>query len=224
MTTGDVRWTAALVHLLRGWRYYVPHFTGFALAGLYAVGLTTWLPEFFRRTYGWPVQRTGVVLALVLIGVGAPSTLAGGWLADVLRARRLYAAPMWIAAFALLLLWPLSVLLPLARTAPEAIGLLVLVTAVLTFPTAVAPTALQLVTPNRMRAQVTAVFLLGNNLIGTGGGPLAVGLVTDVVFGRDAALRYSLATLGAVICPLAALALWLGRKPFAAAARAISAD
>jgi MFS family permease len=203
---------------------YLTHFTGFSLAGLYATGLAAWLPEFFRRTYGWPVQRAGLALALILIGVGGPSTLAGGWLADRLRERRLYGAPIWISVAALLALWPLAVWLPLAANAAGSLILLGLVTLFLTLPTAVAPTALQLVTPPSMRARMSAIYLLCTNLIGTGAGPYVVGKTTDRVFGNDAALNLSLSLVAGVICPLAALALFAGRRAFARAAETASAE
>jgi MFS family permease len=220
----EARAGAVLRRLRAEWVVYLTHFAGFSLAGLYAAGLSIWLPEFFRRTYGWPIERAGLALALILIGVGAPSTLAGGWLADRLRERRRYAAPIWISVGALLALSPLAVWLPLATSASTALLLLGVVTAFLTLPTAVAPTALQLVTPNRMRAQVSALYLLWTNLIGTGAGPLVVGMTTDVGFGREEALNLSLAAVAAVVCPLAALVLFLGRGAFARAARAAAPE
>jgi MFS family permease len=203
---------------------YLTHFTGFALAGLYATGLAAWLPEFFRRTYGWPVQRTGLALALVLIGVGGPSTLAGGWIADRLRERRWYAAPIGIAIAALLAMWPFAVWLPLAGSATGSLLLLGVVTAFLTLPTAVAPTALQLVTPPTMRARMSAIYLFCTNLIGTGAGPYVVGLTTDHVFGTDAALKLSLSVVAGLVCPLAAFTLFIGRRAFARAAEAASIE
>jgi MFS family permease len=194
---------------------YLPHFVGFSLAGLYIGALTTWLPEFFRRAYGWNVDQAGLMLAVVMIGVGAPATLFGGWLADILRARKMYGAPMWMGVGCMVVLTPLTVLLPLAPHAWQAVALLCVSTVFMALPTAVAPAALQLVTPNRMRAQVSAVFLLCTNLIGAGFGPLAVGLLTDYLFRSQAALGPALSVLSAVVCPLAALVLWLGCRPFA---------
>jgi MFS family permease len=214
----DARLAAVLGQLRSHWVVYLTHFTGFSLAGLYATGLATWLPEFYRRTYGWPIQRAGLALALILIGVGAPSTLMGGWLADRLRERRLFAAPMLISAAAVTVLWPLGVLLPLAKTPTGALILLGLVTIFLTLPTAVAPAALQLVTPPRMRGQISATYLLCTNLIGTGAGPYVVGLTTDRVFGSDAGLKLSLSAVAGVVCPLTVLVLLAGSRAFARAA------
>ena len=63
-------------------------------------------------------------------------------------------------------------------------------------------------TPNRMRAQVMALFLLTANLIGLGLGPTIIALTTDYVFGYDAAISKSIALCTVILCPLAALILW----------------
>jgi hypothetical protein len=52
--------------------------------------------------------------------------------------------------------------------------------------------ALQRITPNRMRAQVSAVMLFMTNLFGLALGPSAVAAITDFVFSDDAALSRSL--------------------------------
>ena len=68
--------------------------------------------------------------------------------------------------------------------------------------------AIQLMTPNRMRAQVMALFLLTANLIVLGPGPTIIALATDYVFGYDAAISKSIALCTVILCPLAALILW----------------
>ena len=47
-----------------------------------------------------------------------------------------------------------------------------------------------------------------------GSGPIIVALFTDYVFGSDAALRYSLASLAGVTAPVSALFFWLGLRHF----------
>jgi hypothetical protein len=74
--------------------------------------------------------------------------------------------------------------------------------------------ALQLMTPNRMRAQVSALLLFMTNLFGLALGPTAVAALTDFLFGDDQALRYSLALLPLLVCPLAALLLGRGLRHY----------
>ena len=74
--------------------------------------------------------------------------------------------------------------------------------------------AVQEITPNRMRAQVGAVFVSATTLIGLGLGPSIVGLLTDRVFGSDAAVRYSLLTVTILGLSAAAGLLGAGLAPY----------
>ncbi len=88
---------------------------------------------------------------------------------------------------------------------------------------ACAPAALQVVTPGPMRAQISAGWMLFLNVITAIVGPTAVGIIADKVFGDRLAVGQALALVNCTSVPLAALALWMGRKPFAAEARAAQA-
>jgi MFS family permease len=74
--------------------------------------------------------------------------------------------------------------------------------------------AIQEITPNRMRAQLGALFVSALTLIGLGLGPSVVGLLTDRVFGNDAALRYSLLIVTVVGLAGAAALLMVGLAPY----------
>ena len=76
--------------------------------------------------------------------------------------------------------------------------------------------AVQMITPNQMRGQIRAAYQFVFNVVGFGAGPFLVALFTDYVFHDDAALRYSLASVAAIIGPVAALLTWYGMKPYAA--------
>ena len=83
---------------------------------------------------------------------------------------------------------------------------------------ALAPAALQVVTPNQMRGQVSAVWMLVLNLVTAGAGPAVVGVITDYVFGDPLAVGKSIALVNCLAGPLAALTLWAALKPFRKAA------
>ena len=72
------------------------------------------------------------------------------------------------------------------------------------------------VVPNAMRGQATAVYLLIVNLIGLGIGPTAVALITDRVFGYDAAVRYSLLIVTVSAFFLAEIFFVLGLRSYGA--------
>lgn len=83
-------------------------------------------------------------------------------------------------------------------------------------PVFVIPAAILELVPNAMRGQATAIYLLIVNVIGLGIGPTAIALVTDRVFGYDAAVRYSLLVVP-VLANLLAVAFFLvGLKSYPA--------
>ncbi len=79
--------------------------------------------------------------------------------------------------------------------------------------------ALQVIVPNEMRGQVTALFLFLFTMIGIGIAPTVVALLTDYVFRDEMKLRYSIATMHAVLAPLAAFVFWRGLSGYGRAVR-----
>ena len=91
-----------------------------------------------------------------------------------------------------------------------------------------APTIIQLIAPNRVRAQVTAIFILIAVLTGYTGGPTLAAMLNDYVFRDENALDYSLAIVSGVLTPIGVILLIRGRKPYreprTAAAESDAAD
>jgi MFS family permease len=77
-----------------------------------------------------------------------------------------------------------------------------------------APTALQAITPNRMRATVSALYLLVVNLVGLAAGPVITGALTDYVFRDKGAVGVSAAIVGVVSGVVAATAFAFLARPF----------
>jgi MFS family permease len=117
---------------------------------------------------------------------------------------------------------PCFVLLPLAPSAEVAVGLVALATFTSSLHGGVAGAALQLITPNELRGQMTAVYFFIANLIGLGLGPTAVALITDYVIGDPLALGLSIATLAAVAGPLSAMVLGTGLRHYRQSARRLA--
>jgi MFS family permease len=85
------------------------------------------------------------------------------------------------------------------------------------FAFAAAAVALQAITPNRLRGQVSAAYLLCVNLAGIGLGSFLTGFVTDYVLGDENRVGDSMALIVVVAAPLAAVVLWATRRPYRAA-------
>jgi MFS family permease len=207
---------ATLRFLYRHRTVYTPHFLGTAMMVMYAYGILAWTPTLFIRNYDWSPSEIGLGYGLVVLIVGTGSVMGAGWMADALRARGHADANMRVTAIGGLALLPIGVAAPLMPTAWLALLATIPVTFLLSLPHGTAPAALQSITPNRMRAQVSAIYLLVTNLIGLGLGPTGVALLTDYVFRDEFALPYSLAVLAAVTGPLCAALLWSGLAPYRA--------
>ena len=83
-----------------------------------------------------------------------------------------------------------------------------------TLPYGAAAAALQVVTPGRMRATASAIYLCLLNLAGIGFGSFLVALATDQLFGDDLAVGKSLALVGTLCAPIAALVIAWGLPHF----------
>jgi MFS family permease len=133
---------------------------------------------------------------------GTIGTVCGGFLSGWLMKRGRQDANMQIVLFATLLKGAPLVIGPLMPTPELALGLMAIGTLVGQASQGVMLAALQDVTPNQLRGQVTAVSLLAVNLIGMGFGASVIAAITDFGFGDENALRYSIAITGAVTLPL----------------------
>jgi MFS family permease len=196
------------------------HFSGMGLLALVMYGAMAWIPQFLHRTYGMPVSEAGLWFGGATAICGACGLMLGGWMADGLYRRGFRDAHLRVLRLNVIILTPLFIAMALAPTAGIAVALMIVSMLVGTIHGGVAGAALQLVTPNRLRARMVALYFLVANLIGLGCGPTAMALVTDLVFHDDAALRYGIAIVTAVALPISGLILTLGLKPFARAVQA----
>jgi MFS family permease len=107
-----------------------------------------------------------------------------------------------------------GVLYPLLPDTTAVVVLLYVGTFFLCMPTCLIPAAILEVVPNAMRGLATAVYLLIVNLIGLGIGPTAIALVTDHIFGFDAAVRYSLLIVPVAATLLAGILFLIGLRSY----------
>jgi MFS family permease len=134
--------------------------------------------------------------------------VAGGRVADEMLRRGRTDAKLLVGIIAALGNLVCGAIYTLAPNATISVAALVPYNFFASFAFGAAVAAIQEITPNRMRAQIGALFLSAMTLIGLGLGPSVVGLLTDRVFGEDAAVRYSL--LAVTLVGLAASVILLG--------------
>ncbi len=195
-------------------RVFLAHYTGFALLALPMTTLATWVPAYFMRVVGLTPPETGLKLGLIVLVFSPIGVIGGGWLADSLFKKGRTDAPLRVALMAAAFMVPCSLL---ATTIKDP-GLALLLIAPFAFGASIsmglAPTALQLITPNRLRAQISAAWMLFLNIITAGLGPTAVGWINDAVFGDPLAVGLSIAAVNTVSVALGGLILFATLKPF----------
>lgn len=178
-------------------------FAGFSMITLSSYASAVWTPAFFIRVYEWQPGQIGLWYGLIYLTFGTTGALFGGWLCDRLTAKGVLDAPLRVAAWGYVGTGVFGGLAPLMPDPVLALLLFAPATFMGTLPYPLAGTAIQLITPNRLRGQMSALYMLVINIVGLGLGPLLVGALTDYLFSQPADVRYSLAIINAVAAPIA---------------------
>lgn len=188
--------------------------TAFSLGGIAVVGYLAWVPEFLRRSFGWNMAEIGLIFGSLMAIVGTAGTLFGGWFVDRLAHSGYRDAPVRASIIAFAFLVPAAIAAPMMPTAESALIVLGVFLFFVGMQQGYSPVALQLITPNQLRAQVIAVYFFIAQIIALGLGPTFIALVTDYVFADDSALALSLTLVGGTAGSLGLLSLLLARNPY----------
>jgi MFS family permease len=189
-------------------RAYGGHILGISIFIMVVYALNLWGPTYFIRTFGYTRPEAGWVFGLVMIGSGTMGLLLAGTLSDRLVSKGIHDAYVKIILFSMVAMIPSAATLAFLESDLLAIVFMSLAVFFSAFQGGLAGGTLQLMTPNRMRGQVMAVYGLSSNLIGLGLGPTVIAMTTDYVFGYDEAIGKSIALCAVILCPIGALILW----------------
>ncbi|MDG1988363.1 MAG: MFS transporter [Halieaceae bacterium] len=191
-------------------RFFLSIFVGLSMIGMVIVAILSWTPTYFIRLHGWTASEIGFRYGIVLLIFGTSGSFLGGWFADWIRSRG-HSDPIIRTTIGVsTLATPFAILMPLSSFENVAYLALIPVTFFLASPVGLTAAAVQIVTPNRMRAQITAIYFLIVAMIGSGIGPLTVALTTDYLYGEDMAVGKSIALICGVLLPIGILSLWSG--------------
>lgn len=209
--------------LLARWRLYIVFPIATGCLGIFSFGLLAWYPTFLIRTFGMSIGQSGVYFGLTYLTAGILGTVVGARFAESLQRRYPDIHIRFVMFSALALLIP-GVLGPLMPTASLALALLVPTVFLKSCYYGSTGAAMQLVTPNQMRAQVSALQIFFGNIIGLAIGASSVAALNDFVFRDDNAIRYSLALVAGFACLGGALLLASCLKPYARALAEAGSD
>ena len=173
--------------------FYGRFFLTMALIVVVLYAVPAWGPALLIRSYGVTAESVGLIFGLTVLGAGSAGVLSGPLLGNWLLKRGHKSAIVLCAVFAAIGLFITCALFPIAPNFHSGLFVLGAATFCFSFPQAMAASALQIATPNRMRGVVTSTYTLVLSGIGLGLAPTIVALITDFVFSDPARVRESLA-------------------------------
>lgn len=209
-------WRALKAFMGENVRTLVCHISAFTLFGVGINCYLFWAPSLMMRTHGWDAPHAGLVIGAMLFVLGTAGVYSGGWIAERFAATGRRDAILRSALCGMLCGIPFLLATPLlhdARLATITLGVAVFFMA---YPQGLPAAALQVITPNPLRAQMTAIYFFIGNLIASGLGPTVPALLNDYFFHDPAQLRYSLFIVEAVVLPVSVMFLYFGLRPYGA--------
>ncbi len=205
---------AGAQHIRRNGSTYGALLAGLSVTAMFGSGYMSWVAVYFMRVHGLTAGQFGALFGAGALVAGIAGILCGSAWCDRLRRRGRTDAALRTAIHALVIALPLGVAAPLVGDWRLSFALVTALVFFLTFPQGSNVAAFTLVTPNELRGQVSAVFLLAINVCGLGFGATLVALITDYGFGDPLRVGDSLAVTTVITAVPALLFLWLGLAPY----------
>ena len=201
------------------WRYIaerpaamVGSLAAFAFANVANYVVFLWAPALFMRVHGLDARTTGVEMGVIVGVFGTIGMLLSGGVADWLARRGQRDATIRVIFWAVIAQIPVMPAAFLVKSPTVAFALMIPTMVLTTAASSVQGSALQLMTPARMRGRMISVYLLVVTLVGMGIGPLMIGILSDQVFTDKAGLAPAMAVVAVVGLVLAALLLGATRR------------
>jgi MFS family permease len=211
---GKANTAATFRYLLRHWATYASLIGGTTFGATTNGAILGWVPEWFIRRYAWNRARIGPYLGITNFLFGTIGLVLAGALAgkNIRAGKKAVYVKLMMAAEGLVMI-PLI----LAHTIDNPYWVLLCVGGTIFFggfSAGLGPAALQSITPNEMRGQITALCFLILSLLAGTVGPAAVGGLTTYYFTDDKAVRSSAVIVGILASACGLISLQLGLNAY----------
>lgn len=196
------------------WKVFVPLILGLSCFVAAQFGLGAWAPSYFIRVHGWTQEHVGKALGPVVMFAGLGGIVTGGMLVQSFMKRGVQDASLKISIAAIGLAVLFAILFPRMDIANVALSLLAVLIFLGNIPVGSTVSTFPLITPNRMRAQVLAIYLLVANLLGYSAGPTLIAWITDKIYGDPKAIGQSLGIAPPAVMVVGLVLLALAIAPY----------
>lgn len=205
---------AVVRHLRDHVRAYGFLILGYSIFTLFWNGGVSWFPTLLIRVHGWSTADVGLRYGLVIMISGGTGVIFGGTLAAWMRRKGRADSNILAGILAVFIAVPAGIWGGMASSGWSVLAAVAVFQFGCAMPIGGMAAALQEVTPNQMRGQVTAIYLFVANFFGIGLGPTLVALATDRLFRDEMALGSSIAVTAVIAGPIALLLLMLSLRPY----------
>jgi MFS family permease len=164
------------------------------------------------RVHGLPIAQVGLIVGGSIAVFGTVGLLLAARISELLARRGRRDGIMLVMSFGAIGVAIGNLVLAQGSLPAAIVGMMIMVGS--NASAAIVPATLQLTTPARLRARMTALMLFILNLMGLGLGPTVVALVTDYVFHDPKAVGSSVALVGTICGLLAAVLFRFGCRPY----------
>ena len=217
--TQNLSFRDVLTYLYGRRKIYIPLFLGMSVNTIVGYALFSWIPTSFARVHGWTMGDIGLGYGLIILATGPLGVFIAGSLIDKLHRAGQHNAELKVALLSIAICLPGVVYLPLAATGQAALMAMIPASIGPAMTTASGSIAVINVTPNQIRGQTMALYLLTISLLGLSLGPTAVALLTDYVFVDPAMIDWSISCVVIASSLFSAIMLWRCLDPFAEGVR-----
>jgi MFS family permease len=189
-----------VLRFLAGCRSYLHLIAVFAIACFGSFGIIQWLPSYYVRSFGMSTATIGFLFGTAY-GIGsAIGTVLGGPIADKLLKRDLRWG-CWIGLIVYTVTLPCYIGVFFGPTAIISISFYMVAALAGSLVNAPLFGMIQSVVAPRARALASAITMFAAAVVGIGGGPFVVGVLSDVLAPRfgDESLRYALMVMVVIL-------------------------
>lgn len=195
-------------------RLFMGLFFGLAIMASATFSVMNWTPVYLTRKFDWDAQKVGTIFGTIVLIASPLAVFSGGFIATYFMKKGHSGANIYVPIASVSLA---AIFVFLFSNSPNGqITTWLAVPAVFfsSMPFGCGTATLPLITPNRLRAQVVALYLLCANLLGLSLGPTAVGAITDYVFKDPTQIGKALGIVAPILFICGALILTSAIKPY----------
>ena len=187
---------------------YAPIFIGMAVVAIVNFMFLAWTPTLYERVHDWEIADIGYSYGIISLIFGPLGIFIGARLGNYFAAKDDHGGHAKAAFIGYLFMVPGMIMTPVISNPQLALVGLALIPFGMAFITVNMVTGLLRITPNQLRGQTYAMFLLAISLTGTTLGPTLVGTITDFIFGNEMMVGYSMLTISLPTAFIAGIAFF----------------